>query len=71
MSDDRAIVLFTEFAGLVCEFAQRNAIASEEYDSTVEFVVSFGKAGEWPLFLDAFFESTIDTPQWSVRTSAG
>ena len=61
MSDERAIALFAEFTGLVREFAQRNAITSQEYDSTVEFVVILGKAGEWPLFLDAFFESTIDT----------
>ena len=35
--------------------------ALERGHAVTAFVISLGQAGEWPLFLDAFFESTIDT----------
>ena len=61
MPSERATRLFDEFTGMIREFASRNKITPDEYHSVMAFVISLGEASEWPLFLDAFFESTIDT----------
>jgi catechol 1,2-dioxygenase len=61
MPSERATRLFDEFTGMVREFASRNKITPDEYHSVMAFVISLGETSEWPLFLDAFFESTIDT----------
>lgn len=66
MPTERATRLFNEFTGLVREFASKNKITPDEYHSTMAYVISLGEAGEWPLFLDAFFESTIDTINYGV-----
>jgi Enolase C-terminal domain-like/Catechol dioxygenase N terminus len=61
MPNQRAIRLFDEFTGLIREFASRNKLTPDEYHAVQKYLISLGEAGEWPLFLDAFFESTIDT----------
>jgi catechol 1,2-dioxygenase len=67
MSNERATQLFDEFIGMTREFAVRNKITPDEYHSVLSFLISLGETKEWPLFLDAFFESTID----SINYGAG
>lgn len=61
MPNQRAIKLFDEFTELVREFASRNKLTPGEYHSVMKYLMDLGEAGEWPLWLDAYFESTIES----------
>lgn len=45
-------------------------ISYAEYDAAKSFLIAVGEAGEWPLFLDVFFESAVER-QAAAKTSAG
>src|SRR6201995_5553092 len=66
MANERATKLFDEFIGLTREFAVRNKLTPDEYHSVLSFLISLGETREWPLFLDAFFESTIDAVNYGA-----
>jgi catechol 1,2-dioxygenase len=66
MANARAVELFDEFAGLIKSFITRHEISRPEYTAIMDYVISIGKADEWPLWLDAFFESTMDTVDYGT-----
>jgi catechol 1,2-dioxygenase len=66
MADTRAVKLFDEFADLVRSFVVRNGVTRAEYAAVMDYVIGVGAAGEWPLWLDAFFESTVDTVEYGT-----
>lgn len=76
MANARAVKLFDEFSDLIREFIMRNGIGRSEYAAVMNYVISVGEAGEWPLWLDAFFETTVDTVDygtgdWTASTIEG
>lgn len=66
MTSTRAVELFDEFSEMVRSFIVRNGVTRQEYTGVMNYVISVGEAGEWPLWLDAFFESTVDTVDYGT-----
>lgn len=66
MAGARAVELFDEFTELIRSFVIRNGLTRTEYAAIMDYVISVGNAGEWPLWLDAFFESTVDTVDYGT-----
>lgn len=66
MANARAVELFDEFTELIKSFITRHEINRAEYTAIMDYVISIGKADEWPLWLDAFFESTMDTVDYGT-----
>jgi catechol 1,2-dioxygenase len=76
MANARATELFDEFSELIRSFIVRHDITSSEYAAVMNYVINVGETGEWPLWLDAFFESTVDTVNygsgsWTSSTIEG
>lgn len=42
------------------EVMVRHAMTYDEYTAVKQWLVGVGEAGEWPLFLDVWFESTVE-----------
>jgi catechol 1,2-dioxygenase len=61
MADRDAIALTDEFFDLVRGFITRHGLTYQEYGEVMKYLISVGEAGEWPLFLDAFFEAWVNT----------
>ncbi|ANS32245.1 Chlorocatechol 1,2-dioxygenase (plasmid) [Rhodococcus opacus] len=61
MANTRVIELFDEFTDLIRDFIVRHEITTPEYETIMQYMISVGEAGEWPLWLDAFFETTVDS----------
>lgn len=53
--------LVDDFLRLIRDFITERQLTYREYNAVMEYVISVGQKGEWPLFLDAFFESWINT----------
>jgi catechol 1,2-dioxygenase len=66
MANARAVQLFDEFTDIVRPFIVRNNVTRDEYAQIMQYVISVGEAGEWPLWLDAFFESTVDAVDYGT-----
>ena len=66
MSNDRTVALFDEFIGLVRDFASRNNIGYADYSKVMKYLISVGEADEWPLWLDAFLESSVNTASYGT-----
>lgn len=64
MANRRAVGLFDEFTDIIRSFIARHELSKSEYDAIMDYVISVGKANEWPLWIDAFFESTVDTVEY-------
>lgn len=76
MSDQHTVALVDEFFDLVRDFIVKHNLGYGEYAAVMDYLVAVGKAGEWPLFLDAFFESTVNTTSygegpWTPSTITG
>lgn len=61
MIHQASTALVDEFLGLIRNFITDRHLTYREYNAVMKYVISVGEAGEWPLFLDAFFESWINT----------
>lgn len=66
MANARATELFDEFSNLIKSFITRHGITRTEYAAIMDYVISVGKSDEWPLWLDAFFESIVDTVDYGT-----
>jgi catechol 1,2-dioxygenase len=66
MPDRRRVELIDEFMDLVREFILKHELGYPEYQAVMKYVISVGKAGEWPLWMDAFLESTVNTSSYGV-----
>jgi catechol 1,2-dioxygenase len=66
MADRRTVELFDEFMDLVREFIVKRDLGYTEYQAVMKYVISVGEAGEWPLWMDAFLESTVNTSSYGV-----
>jgi catechol 1,2-dioxygenase len=66
MTNERAVALFDEFADLIRSFIARRGVTHSEYAAVRDYVISVGEADEWPLWLDAFFQSTVDTVNYGT-----
>jgi catechol 1,2-dioxygenase len=64
MSNERTVALFDEFIGLVRDFVARNNIGYDDYGKVMEYLITVGQSGEWPLWLDAFLESSVNTTSY-------
>jgi len=64
MTNERAVTLFDEFIGMVRDFVARNNVGYAEYGAVMKYLVSVGEAGEWPLWMDAFLESSVNTASY-------
>jgi catechol 1,2-dioxygenase len=64
MANQRLISLFDEYAQYTCDFIVRNNINYKDFDEVIKYFIRVGEAGEWPLFLDLFLESTVDTTSY-------
>jgi hypothetical protein len=49
MASTRAVELFDEFTELIRSFIVRREVTRTEYAAIMNYVISVGKAGEWPL----------------------
>ena len=59
MANVRAVELWDDFSDLIKSFITRHGITRAEYAAIMDYVISVGKSDEWPLWLDAFFESVM------------
>jgi catechol 1,2-dioxygenase len=66
MADQSTVELFDEFMELVRGFITKHDLGYREYQAVMEYVISVGKAGEWPLWMDAFLESTVNTRSYGT-----
>jgi catechol 1,2-dioxygenase len=66
MVDDRLVSLFDEFAQYTRDFIVRHNITYDDFDAVIKYFISVGEQGEWPLFLDLFLESTVDTTSYGA-----
>jgi catechol 1,2-dioxygenase len=64
MSDQHTVALVDEFFDLVRDFIVKHELGYREYAAVTRYLIAVGEAGEWPLFLDAFFESTVNTTSY-------
>ena len=76
MVDERTVGLFDEFMSLTKEFIVRHGLGYQDYAAVMSYLVRVSEAGEWPLWLDNFLESTVDTTSygdgpWSPSTIEG
>jgi catechol 1,2-dioxygenase len=76
MADQRTIKLFDEFMDLMRDFVVRHDLRYEDHAAVMQYMIRVSEAGEWPLWLDAFLESTVDTTSygdgpWSPSTIQG
>lgn len=46
-------------------------VTKEEYAAAKQFLIAIGEAGEWPLFADVFFESTVEGIYSDERSVVG
>jgi catechol 1,2-dioxygenase len=68
MADRRTVELFDEFMDLVRGFVVKHDLGYPEYEAVRKYLISVGEAGEWPLWMDAFLESTVNTTSYGVGT---
>jgi catechol 1,2-dioxygenase len=66
MADQRTVALFDEFIDFTRAFITKHDITYSDYDAVLNFLVSIGKAGEWPLLMDVFLESTVNTVSYGA-----
>jgi catechol 1,2-dioxygenase len=66
MTNQRAVELFDEFTELIRSFIVRTEVNKSEFTEVMNYLISVGEADEWPLWLDAFFESTVDTVDYGA-----
>jgi catechol 1,2-dioxygenase len=76
MSDQHTVALIDEFFDLVRDFIVKHDLGYGEYAAVMKYLISLGESGEWPLFLDAFFETTVNTTSycdgpWTPSTITG
>lgn len=64
MADQRTVALFDEFIELVRGFVLKHDLGYAEYRRVVQYLISVGESGEWPLWMDAFLESTVNTSSY-------
>jgi catechol 1,2-dioxygenase len=64
MADQRTVELFDEFMGLTRDFIVRHELRYEDYAAVMQYMIRVSEAGEWPLWMDAFLESTVDTTSY-------
>lgn len=64
MADQRVVELFDEFMNLTRDFVVRHGLGYEDYAAVMQYTVRVSEAGEWPLWMDAFLESTVDTTSY-------
>ncbi|MFD9733311.1 dioxygenase [Umezawaea sp. NPDC059074] len=61
MADQRTVALFDEFVEFTRSFIVKHGLHYNDYEAVLKYVISVGEAGEWPLLMDVFFESTVNT----------
>jgi catechol 1,2-dioxygenase len=66
MADQRTTELFDEFMDLLRGFVVKHDLGYADYEAVMKYVISVGEAGEWPLWMDAFLESTVNTASYGV-----
>jgi catechol 1,2-dioxygenase len=64
MAEPATVALIDEFLDMVRDFITRRGLTYQEYEAVKKYLISVGEAGEWPLLLDAFFESWINTSSY-------
>jgi catechol 1,2-dioxygenase len=66
MADQRTVELFDEFLDLVRGFISKHNLGYAEYGAVMKYLISVGEAGEWPLWMDAFLETTVNTESYGT-----
>jgi catechol 1,2-dioxygenase len=68
-SQQRVEAFAGEVMAAVREVMVRHDMTYSEYDAVKQWLIDVGEAGEWPLCLDVWFESTVE--QMATRTRSG
>lgn len=64
MADQLVVELFDDFMKMTRDFIVRHGLGYEDYEAVMKYMIRVGEAGEWPLWMDAFLESTVDTSSY-------
>lgn len=61
MSQQRVASVVADMVSRINAAAVEHQVTYAEYRAAKDYFIRVGAAGEWPLFLDVFFESTVET----------
>ncbi len=59
-TQQRTAEVLGDIFGTINERLAKHAVTYEEYQTAKDWLIRVGEAGEWPLFLDVFFEHTVE-----------
>jgi catechol 1,2-dioxygenase len=71
MLEQRDVELFDRFVETLRRFVVENRVTYREYNVAMQYVLDLARSGEIPLFMDVFFESTVESSTFQERERAG
>lgn len=60
MSTERVATVVGDLMSRINAAITEHEVSYDEYHAAMDYLIRLGKAGEWPLFLDVFFEHTVE-----------
>ncbi|ADI12810.1 catechol 1,2-dioxygenase [Streptomyces bingchenggensis BCW-1] len=64
---ERVHILATEMISAVHDIVRRHQVTYEEYNALKSWLISVGRDGEWPLFLDVWVEHVVEEVATAAR----
>jgi catechol 1,2-dioxygenase len=59
-SRQRTAEVLSDIFSAINERLEKHAVSYDEYQAAKDWLIRLGESGEWPLFLDVFFEHTVE-----------
>lgn len=63
----RVATVVSDLVDRVRQGLREHDVTYEEYNAATDWLIRLGEAGEWPLFLDVFFESVVEQMAFDDR----
>jgi catechol 1,2-dioxygenase len=63
----RVATVVADLVNRVRDGLRQHDVTYEEYNAATNWLIRLGEAGEWPLFLDVFFESVVEQMAFDDR----
>ncbi len=60
MPTERVATVVGDLVDRVNDAIAKHEVTYDEYHAAMSYLIRLGEAGEWPLFLDVFFEHTVE-----------